>query len=172
MSRKAMTLMTTFYFVATMLHLVSGQFPIRPIFNANSYTGSEGGTIRGNLVISGLSEEGSIRSGSLIYEIEAYTDDTIADRRALATYDNDYAFQSGANITEVTFSPNRDASSSFTISLRDDDLHEGEEFFFLRFRFKAATGDFIGAFQYQNSSTNQRQECSIIDVDGIVVMYF
>jgi hypothetical protein len=158
-----MTLITALCFAAAVLHLVSGQ--VRPIFNANSYMGSEGGTIIGNLVISGLSGEETIRSGSLLYEIEAFRDESVTDR-ALATYDNDYAFQSGANTTEVTFSPDRDASSSFTINLRKDDLHEGDEFFFLRFRFKAATGDFDGAFEYLDSATNQRQECIITDDDG------
>ena len=58
-------------------------FSVRPIFNANSYTGSEGGTIVGNLVISGLSGEGSLRSGSLVYKIEAFKG---INDRGLATY--------------------------------------------------------------------------------------
>ena len=37
-----------------------------------TYVGIEGGTIAGYLVISGLSREESIRSGSLVYEIQAH----------------------------------------------------------------------------------------------------
>jgi hypothetical protein len=177
MKRTAMTLITALCFAAAVLHLVSGQ--VRPIFNANSYTGSEGGFITGHLVISGLSREGSITSGCLVYCIEAFKG---INDRGLATYDRDYAFETGKNITgtnitllnttEVKFFPNRDASTPFIILLFRDDLHEGDENFFLRFRFKTANGSFLGAFQYQDSAANFEQECTIIDDDGIVIIYF
>ena len=75
----------------------------------------------------------------------------------------------------MTFSPNRDASSSFTINLFKDNpyVNEGDEFFFLSFQFKEATGDFYGAFRYQDSATNQDSKCTIKDtaaVDGIVMI--
>ena len=72
----------------------------------------------------------------------------------------------------MIFSPRKDSSSSFTINLHKDDLHEGDENFFLRFQFKAATGDFNGVFQYQDSATNFQQECTISDDDGIVLTDF
>jgi hypothetical protein len=151
-----MNLMTAFYFVAAVLHLVSGQIPATPIFNSDKCEGKEGGIIGGHLVISGLSSEGLILSGSLKYEIQAFDE--------LAKYDADYSFQSGANNTEVTFSPGNDSSSSFIINLHKDNLHENNENFMLNFTFKEATGDFIGAFDYQNSATNQ--DCTIEDVDS------
>ena len=70
----------------------------------------------------------------------------------------------------MIFSTDSDQSSSFTIILRPDELNEGEETFFLSFTFKEATGDFSGAFIYENSSTNL--ECTIEDIitDGILMM--
>jgi hypothetical protein len=175
MKRAAMSLIIAFYFAATVLHLASGQFPVRPIFNANSYMGREGGTIVGNLVISGLS--GEELTGSLVYCIEVFRGVTVTDR-ALATYGSDFIFQNEPeqNFTEVTFFPNRDASSSFTIILLNDGVSEGDEYFFLRFRFKRANGTFLGAFLYQDSTSTFEQECTIEDneTDGIVVnqMYY
>jgi hypothetical protein len=169
-----MSLITAFYFAAAVLHLASGQFPVRPIFNANSYMGSENGTIVGNLVISGLSGEGSISSGILVYCIEVFGGVTVTDR-PLATYGSDFDFQNDSesgqcgfcNGSEVMFFPRRDASSSFVINLIDDSLREGDEVFFLRFHFCWANGSFIGAFQYQDSADNFQQESTIADDDGI-----
>jgi hypothetical protein len=164
-----MNLMPAFCLAAAVLHLVSGQ-AVRPIFNDDSYMGTEGGNITGHLVLSGLSEEDFIRSGELLYEIYALQND------GLAKYDNDYSFQNetGRNSTVVVFSPNRDASSSFIINLHQDNLHEGEENFFLGFRFLDATGDFRGAAMYEDSSASQESQCIINDIEsnGILVMCF
>ena len=84
----------------------------------------------------------------------------------------DYAFRDEyrSKFTEVTFSSGRDASTSFTINLREDMLLEGKETFSLSFSFKEATGDFNGAFIYGNSSTSPK--CIIEDIvtDGIFMM--
>ena len=88
--------------------------------------------------------------------------------------ERDYDFliesTSGKGTAEVIFSTNSDQSSPFTIILIEDELFEGEETFFLNFTFREATGDFIGAFIYENSSTNL--ECTIEDIltDGILMM--
>jgi hypothetical protein len=158
-----MDLITTFYFAAAVLNLVSGQRIARPNFDNNSYTGNEGGIITGFLEIPGLELARRINSGSLIYEIQAID--------GLATYGTDYRFrgESQPRFTEVTFSRGRDESTNFSINLREDMLAEGKETFSLSSSFKGATGDF-SAFTYASSSTNPEGTIEDKDTGGILMM--